>query len=77
MKLVNIHDAKTHLSRLLKRVASGEEVVIAKAGKPLAKLVPFEPSKQCRKLGTERGKFTVPPDFNMPLPADVLDAFER
>jgi prevent-host-death family protein len=77
MKSVNIHEAKTHLSKLLRRVASGEEVVIAKAGKPLAKLVRFEPSKQGRNLGTERGKFTVPVNFNAPLPEDVLESFER
>ena len=77
MKSVNIHEAKTHLSKLLKRVASGEEIVIAKAGKPLARLVRFEPSMQGRKLGTERGKFTVPADFNDALPEDVLEAFER
>ena len=71
------HEAKTHLSKLLRRVASGEEVIIAKAGKPLAKLVRFEPSKQGRKLGTERGKFTVPANFNAPLPEDVLESFER
>lgn len=77
MKPVNIHEAKTHLSKLLRRVASGEEVVIAKAGKPLAKLVRFEPSKQGRRLGTERGKFTVPANFDAPLPEDVLESFER
>ena len=77
MKSVNIHEAKTHLSKLLKRVASGEEIVIAKAGKPLARLVRFEPSRQGRTLGTERDKFTVSADFNAALPEDVLEAFER
>ena len=71
MKSVNIHEAKTNFSKLLKRVASGEEIVIAKAGKPIAKLVRFEPSKQRRNLGTERGKFAVPADFNDALPESL------
>jgi len=58
-------------------VAQGEEILIARAGKPVAKLVRFEPSKQERKLGSESGKFTVPSDFDDALPEDVLEAVER
>lgn len=72
MVMTNIHAAKTHLSRLLKRVERGEEIVIARAGKPIAKLVPAEPKKQPIELGTERGKIVVPDDFDDPLPADFM-----
>ena len=72
---VNIHEAKTHLSRLLQRVALGEEVIIAKAGKPVAKLVPVGTRPRKRLLGTARGEFTVPEDFNDPLPKEIEDLF--
>jgi prevent-host-death family protein len=72
---VNIHEAKTHLSRLLERVALGEEVIIAKAGKPVAKLVPVDEVPAMRKLGTAKGEFTVPDDFNDPLPKEIEDLF--
>ena len=65
---VNIHEAKTHLSKLLERVAMGEEVVIAKAGAPVAKLVPFDPQPKTRVFGSAKGEFTVPDDFNEPDP---------
>jgi prevent-host-death family protein len=71
---VNIHEAKTHLSRLLERVALGEEVIIAKAGKPVAKLVPVGP-KTKRLLGAAKGEFTVADDFNDPLPKEIEDLF--
>lgn len=74
---MNVHQAKTHLSRLLEDVAAGEEVVIARAGKPVARLVPAaEPLKE-RRAGTAAGKVTVTPDFDAPLPDEVLEAFER
>jgi prevent-host-death family protein len=72
---VNIHEAKTHLSRLLERVAMGEEVIIAKAGKPVAKLVPLENRPKNRFLGSAKGEFTVPDDFNDPLPKEIEDLF--
>ncbi len=72
---VNIHEAKTHLSRLLERVAMGEEVVIAKAGKPVAKLVPLDEQPRMRVLGSAKGEFTVPDDFNDPLPKEIEDLF--
>jgi len=73
---VNVHKAKTHLSKLLERVALGEEVIIAKAGKPVAKLVPLDDqSKRRRVLGSAKGEFTVPDDFNDPLPKEIEDLF--
>ncbi len=68
MKVVNIHEAKTHLSKLLEKVAAGEEIVIAKAGKPVARLVPTDSVSRKPILGSERGKFVLPDDFNDPLP---------
>jgi prevent-host-death family protein len=75
-KVVNVHEAKTHLSRLLERVAKGEDIVIARAGTPVAKLVPMTPSGG-RPLGIDAGSVIVAPDFDAPLPDDVLDGFER
>lgn len=77
METVNIHQAKTNLSRLLSRVEQGEEIVIANRGVPIAKLVPFRTSSNRRaSLGQDRGLFVVPDDFNDPLPEDILAAFE-
>jgi len=76
VKKYNVHEAKTHLSKLLQRVAAGEEVVIAKAGVPVARLVPAAPSGEERPLGTEKGRVIVADDFDAPLPEDVLKAFE-
>lgn len=75
MAEVNVHEAKTHLSRLLLRVAGGEEIVIARAGKPVARLVPIEPKPQ-RVLGQDEGLFEVPEDFDAPLPDKVLALFQ-
>jgi prevent-host-death family protein len=72
---VNVHEAKTHLSKLLERVALGEEVIIAKAGKPVAKLVPIPSERPRFKLGSARGEFVVPDDFNDPLPKEIEDLF--
>lgn len=72
---VNIHQAKTHLSKLLKRVEAGEEITIARAGVPVARLVSAEPARVRRPLDLDRGKFEVPEDFDAPLPAEVLAAF--
>lgn len=65
---VNIHEAKTHLSRLLQRVASGEEITIANGGIPVARLVPIGVSKSKRELGTDRGKVWISEDFDAPSP---------
>lgn len=72
---MNIHEAKTQLSRLLARVSEGEEIIIARSGKPVARLVPFE-SKPQREFGIDKGLFKVPVDFDEPLPLDVLATFE-
>lgn len=72
----NVHEAKTHLSNLLERVAAGEEVLIAKAGVPVARLVPVVVPADQRPLGTEQGRVFITDDFDAPLPADVLDSFE-
>jgi prevent-host-death family protein len=71
---VNIHQAKTHLSRLLQRVAAGEEVTIARSGVPVARLVPVVPQAK-RPLGFARGEVWVADDFDAPLPDDLLAAF--
>ena len=75
MITVNIHEAKTELSRLLKRVAEGEEVIIAKAGKPVAKLVNVGPPPPGNRLGLDKSDWHVPDDFNEPLPEDLVKAF--
>lgn len=64
MNMVNTHEAKTHLSRLLERVAGGEEIVIGKAGKPVAKLVPYNEPTKPRKLGAWKGKVWLAPDWD-------------
>ena len=76
MQTVNLHAAKTHLSRLVDQAAAGEEIVIAKAGKPVAKLVPLDRPRARRVLGSLQGRLRVPDDFDEPLPEDVLRAFE-
>ena len=76
---VNIHEAKTHLSRLLEKVALGEEVIIAKAGRPVAKLVPVPGAPHDRVLGTAKGEFTMSmsDDFNAPLPPEIEESFYK
>ncbi|MGH2737284.1 MAG: type II toxin-antitoxin system Phd/YefM family antitoxin [Actinomycetota bacterium] len=71
MATVNIHDAKTHFSRLVDRVLQGEEVVIAKAGRPVARLVPLPPRVPRRTPGSARGLIEIGPDFDEPLPDDI------
>jgi prevent-host-death family protein len=73
---VNIHEAKTHLSKLLARVCGGEEIVIARAGKPVARLVPVEPPRAPRQPGSAKGQIWISDDFNAPLPEDLLRLFE-
>ncbi|MDP1858331.1 MAG: type II toxin-antitoxin system prevent-host-death family antitoxin [Gemmatimonadaceae bacterium] len=73
----NIHEAKTHLSRLLEQMESGEDIVIARAGVPVARLVPVVGSVKERALGTEAGRLIVADDFDAPMPDDLLDTFER
>ena len=73
MKTVNVHEAKTHLSRLLESVAEGEEIIIARAGKPVAKLVPLK--SKPRRPGGLKGKIRIHSDFDAPLPDDMAAAF--
>jgi prevent-host-death family protein len=75
MKTVNTHEAKTHLSRLLKRVAAGEEIVIASAGRPVARLVPIAGKDRPREIGFAAGQLRIDRDFDAPLPDAVLAAF--
>ena len=75
-RVYNVHEAKTHLSKLLEGVAGGEEVIIAKAGIPVARLVPVILPAEARPLGTERGRLVISADFDAPLPPDLLTAFE-
>ena len=67
MKVVNIYEAKTHLSRLVNEALQGEEIVIARAGRQLVKLVVMEHSQPARRLGTAQGKIWMSPDFDAPL----------
>ena len=73
---VNIREARTHLSRLLEEVAGGAEVVIARAGKPVARIVPISPTRRPKRLGLLKGQIRIPEDFNAPLPPDLLDRFQ-
>ncbi|KYH31406.1 type II toxin-antitoxin system Phd/YefM family antitoxin [Neomoorella mulderi] len=75
---VNIHEAKTHFSKLLAQVKEGREVIIAKAGKPVARLIPITSDKpERRHPGSAKGKITIAPDFNAPLPEAILKEFEE
>lgn len=74
--MVNVHEAKTQLSRLLVRVSRGEEIIIAKSGKPVAKLSPLDVAKP-RLPGSARGRLQLREDFDAPLPEDLLETFER
>jgi prevent-host-death family protein len=74
---VNVHQAKTHLSRLLEQAMAGEEVIIMRAGRPLVRLTPVQSAPCARKIGTAKGDFVVPDDFDAPLPDEIIAAFER
>ncbi|MCX7414453.1 MAG: type II toxin-antitoxin system Phd/YefM family antitoxin [Planctomycetia bacterium] len=74
--VVNIHEAKTHLSKIVDQAAAGREVIIAKAGRRVAKLVPLESRPKPKKFGGLKGRIKVPDDFNAPLDAGVVAAFE-
>jgi prevent-host-death family protein len=73
MKTVNVHEAKTHLSKLLERVEAGEEIVIARNAKAVAKLVPYKGAR--RRPGSMRGKISVSADFDAPFPDEIAAAF--
>lgn len=71
---VNIHEAKTHLSRLIERVEAGEEITLARAGRPVAKLVPYRVHREPRRPGLLKGQIVIAPDFDDPIP-EIEDAF--
>lgn len=75
MRIINTHEAKTHLSKLLEQVARGEEIIIAKAGKPIARLIGYEQPKHERAGGHWKGLVRVSDDFDAPLPDEIGDAF--
>jgi prevent-host-death family protein len=77
VETVNIHEAKTHLSRLVERAERGEEIIIARSGRPVARLVPLEDVEKPRVFGRMRGKIRIADDFNAPLPDEILDQFEN
>jgi prevent-host-death family protein len=76
MAQVNVHEAKTQLSKLLARVAAGEEIVIARAGEPVARLVPVEKKRARRVPGLDAGKVWIADDFDDPLPPEIQKYFE-
>jgi prevent-host-death family protein len=76
MRTINMHAAKTQLSRLVEAAAAGEEIIIARSGKPMARLGPLAGPRQKRRLGILAGKLRVPEDFDAPLPDEVIEAFE-
>ena len=71
----NIHEAKTHFSKLIEKARLGEEVIVAKAGKPVVRLVPMDVPRKPRQPGSARGLFTMSDDFDDPLPEEMLKAF--
>ena len=76
MLTVNIHEAKTHLSRLIEQALKGESFIIAKAGKPLVKVTALEPAKPARRLGFLEGQFTIPDDFDQLGQDEIIKLFE-
>jgi len=76
VKTVNIYEAKTRLSQLVEEAAAGEDVVIARAGRPVARLTRLQKTARKRRLGLLDGRFRIPNDFNRPLPQEVVRAFE-
>ena len=76
-KTVNVHEAKTHLSKLLARVSLGEEIIIAKAGKPVARLSQIATKPARRVPGSAKGQIWMAPDFDAPLPDEILDEFYK
>ena len=76
-KTVNVHEARTHLSKLLARVSLGEEIIIAEAGKPVARLSPIEAKPARRAPGSAKGKIWMASDFDTPLPDEILNEFYK
>ena len=76
MQSVNIYEAKTHLSQLVDRAAAGEDVIVSRNGKPLVRITRLQSPRRRVKFGVLKGKLKVPPEFDAPLPDDVLAGFE-
>ncbi|MBR7800904.1 type II toxin-antitoxin system Phd/YefM family antitoxin [Undibacterium fentianense] len=76
MQIINIHDAKTQFSKLVEAVSQGDEIVIARAGTPAARLVPIATTKTVRQPGALKGKLQIADDFDAPLPSELQSAFE-
>jgi len=76
VRQINIHEAKTHLSRLVEEAAGGDDIIIAKAGKPVARLVALDQAPRPRRRGRLKGKIWIADDFDAPLPVEVIAAFE-
>ncbi|MCA0242575.1 MAG: type II toxin-antitoxin system Phd/YefM family antitoxin [Proteobacteria bacterium] len=76
MATVNIYDAKTRLSQLVDEAAAGDDVVVSRNGKPVARITQLAPPKRQVRFGVLKGKLSIAPDFDAPLPADVLAGFE-
>ena len=74
---VNIHEAKTQFSKLLKRVGNGEEIIISKAGKPIARLTPMNDALVKRLPGSAKGEVIIAEDFDAPLPESIMTSFEQ
>ena len=74
---VNIYEAKSKFSKLINQALAGEEIIIAKSGKPVAKLVPFNKPTRNRKPGSAKGKIFIANDFDAPLPDDILEEFYK
>ena len=76
-KAINVHEAKTHLSRLLERVEAGEEITLARAGRPVARLVPYQPQREPRRPGQWKGRLWLAPDWDSREVNDAItDLFE-
>jgi prevent-host-death family protein len=76
MTKINIYEAKTQLSRLVEQAAAGEDVIIARGGKPVARLTQLQPTRRAIRFGLLKGKVKVAADFDAPLPAELLSQFE-
>ncbi|OAN48062.1 antitoxin [Paramagnetospirillum marisnigri] len=74
-RAINLYEAKTHLSQLVERAAAGEEIIIAKAGRPVARLMPLAPAAASRRPGGLKGRIRIAEDFDAPLPEDMAAAF--
>lgn len=73
---INVHEAKTHFSKILDRVGNGEEIIIARAGKPVARMVPVAERPAQRVAGSAKGKVVIASDFDAPLPEPIMEAFK-